>query len=86
MASGLPSITSDHPATRELYREDEVVLAKDPNLRGQFAPLIVSLLKDPERGVAFGAAARKAATERFSESARIADLGRLLQDQLRLVP
>ena len=85
MASGLPSITSDHPATRELYREDEVVLVKDPNLHGQFAASIVSLLQDPERRVAFGAAARKAATERFSESDRIADLERLLQDQLRLV-
>ena len=86
MAAGLPVVGSEVGGTPELVAEGETGLLVPPRDPQALAERLLALLRDPERGRALGAAARKRVEAEFSLPALSQRLGDLYRATLADVP
>ena len=66
MALGLPIVTSDIDAMREVVDDRRNALLVPPHAPGPLADAIAALLDDPARRLAFGASSREIFEARFT--------------------
>ncbi len=81
-ASGRPMVATDVPGCREVVRHGETGLLVPPRDPGALADALQTLAGDADLRQRYGAAARRLAEERFSDTAIARAMVRLYQDQI----
>jgi len=79
MACGLPVVTSDMPGVREVIADGVQGLLSEPLMADDLAEKLRTLLDDPDRRRAMGAAGRRRAEERYSLEKVVGQLTRLYE-------